>query len=132
MKVLTLREPWASLIGKQIKKIETRSWPTSYRGELYIHAGVHPVPKRDERINRLSGYLEGEPYHYGEIFIKCNLKDCIYIDEEFAEKVRHEDSVNFDCGDYTPGRYAWILDDIEYIEPIKAVGRLSIWNYNPE
>ena len=69
---------------------------------------------------------------YGEIFVKCNLKDCIYIDEEFAEKVRREDKVNFDCGDYSPGRYAWIIDDIEYIEPIKAVGHLSIWNYNPE
>ena len=48
MKVLTIREPWASLIGEQIKIIETRSWPTNYRGELYIHAGVAPMPKTDE------------------------------------------------------------------------------------
>lgn len=54
MKVLTLREPWASLIKKQVKTIETGSWPTSYRGELYIHAGLVKVPAKDERIKRLS------------------------------------------------------------------------------
>ena len=34
MKVLSLLEPWASLIKENKKKIETRSWKTSYRGEL--------------------------------------------------------------------------------------------------
>ena len=31
---------------------------------------------------------------------------------------------------YEIGRYAWILDDVEIIEPIKAKGQLGIWNYN--
>ena len=38
MKVLSLTEPYAALIKERKKKIETRSWKTSYRGELYIHA----------------------------------------------------------------------------------------------
>lgn len=29
------------------------------------------------------------------------------------------------------GRYAWLLEDIEYIKPIKAKGQLNIWNYSP-
>lgn len=129
MKVLTIREPWASLIGKRVKIIETRSWSTSYRGELYIHAGLCKVPKNDERINRLSSYLDGDTYHYGEIFLKCTLDDCILIDEDFAAKAKSANSLNYDCGDYTIGRYAWIINNVEYISPIKAKGHLSIWNY---
>lgn len=35
MKVLSLTEPFATLIKENLKLIETRSWKTSYRGELY-------------------------------------------------------------------------------------------------
>ena len=127
--VITLREPWASLIGEGIKSIETRSWRTNYRGELYIHAGLTKAPKNDERITNLSKDLKG-PLHYGTIFAKCNLVDCILIDEAFADKIKTENPKCYYCGDYTPGRFAWILSDIEYIEPIKAIGHLSIWKYN--
>lgn len=40
MKVLTLWQPWASLIAAGVKTIETRSWRTSYRGPVAIHAGA--------------------------------------------------------------------------------------------
>ena len=39
MRALTVRQPWASLIACGAKTIETRSWKTSYRGSLLIHAG---------------------------------------------------------------------------------------------
>src|SRR5260221_1253433 len=38
MKALTLTQPWATLVAIGAKKIETRSWSTSYRGPLAIHA----------------------------------------------------------------------------------------------
>ena len=38
IKVLSILQPWASLSVLGHKKIETRSWNTKYRGELYIHA----------------------------------------------------------------------------------------------
>jgi hypothetical protein len=41
MKVLTVRQPWASLIVAGIKNVENRSWRTKYRGKLGIHAGSH-------------------------------------------------------------------------------------------
>ncbi|SDD63224.1 ASCH domain-containing protein [Sporomusa acidovorans] len=39
MKAITILQPWASLIACGAKKIETRSWPTKYRGPIAIHAG---------------------------------------------------------------------------------------------
>lgn len=38
MKALSLWQPWASLVILGAKRIETRSWYTSYRGPLVIHA----------------------------------------------------------------------------------------------
>jgi len=38
VKAITIREPWATLVAIGAKQIETRSWPTSYRGPIAIHA----------------------------------------------------------------------------------------------
>lgn len=38
MKVLTLHQPYATAIALGHKRYETRSWWTSYRGPLAIHA----------------------------------------------------------------------------------------------
>lgn len=45
MKCLTLTQPYATLVSLGMKKIETRSWSTSYRGPLAIHAakGLGPA-----------------------------------------------------------------------------------------
>lgn len=131
MRVITLHEPWASLIGEGIKIIETRSWPCYQYGELYIHAGQMPIPKNDIRKNELSKLLCGS-FHHGTIFARCILSDCIRIDEQFANAVKKENISNYLCGDYTPGRYAWILTNIEPITPIKATGKQGIWYYNPD
>ena len=39
MKIITLRQPWATLVAEGIKKYEFRSWKTNYRGKILIHAG---------------------------------------------------------------------------------------------
>jgi hypothetical protein len=41
MKVISILQPWATLIVSGHKKIETRSWNTSYRGPLLIHASAN-------------------------------------------------------------------------------------------
>ena len=41
-----------------------------------------------------------------------------------------ENPIEKDCGVYSEGRYAWILDNIEALDkPMYANGRLGIWNY---
>ena len=39
VKILTLKQPWATLVAEGIKKYEFRSWKTKYRGKILIHAG---------------------------------------------------------------------------------------------
>lgn len=40
LRVLTVRQPWASLIALGYKRIEVRSRPTKYRGWVAIHAAM--------------------------------------------------------------------------------------------
>lgn len=40
MRALSIRQPWAWLIVHGHKDVENRSWPTSYRGPLIIHASA--------------------------------------------------------------------------------------------
>ena len=38
MRVLSVRQPWASLLVRGVKDIENRTWSTTYRGPVLIHA----------------------------------------------------------------------------------------------
>lgn len=131
MKVLSIKEPFASLVSLGIKKIETRSWKTNYRGEIYIHASLTKnVIKDKTREKRLLGLLPNDyNFKQGKIICKAYLKDCIYMDEEFMSNIK-KDEIEYLCGHYEIGRYAWVLDDIKLLKKeIPAKGKLGIWNY---
>lgn len=129
MKVLTIREPFATLIKNKVKYIETRSWKTNYRGELYIHSGLAKLSKDVKERKSLSELYSEDDLKYGYIICKCNLVDCIYMTDEFIKEEKEKNPNNFIAGRYEVGRYAWVLDDIEPIKPIEAKGKLGIWNY---
>lgn len=122
MKVLSIKEPYASLIKDGYKCYETRNFKTNYRGELYIHASL----SKSNQNNELSKLINPM---YGEIICKCKLVDCIYMTEEFIENVKKNNKMEYKCGLYVVGRYAWILENVLAIEPIKAKGKLGIWNF---
>ena len=130
MRVITVQEPWASLIGAKIKTIETRSWPCYEYGDLYIHAAKSKINREEQRRLKLQE-LVPTPLHYGEIFIKTTLSECVLITDGYAQQIKESDPLCFYCGDFTPGRYAWVLSDIEMIDPIKARGKLGIWYHDP-
>ena len=131
MKCLTIREPYASLIKNNLKHIETRSWNTTYRGKLYIHAGVNKVPKN---LNKdLQKLIKDLTFSYGEIICECELTDVIYMTKEYVDEIKNNHYEEYICGDFQVGRYAWILKNVKPLNvPIKTKGRLSIWNYYTE
>jgi hypothetical protein len=128
-KVLSIKEPFASLIANEIKHIETRSWKTNYRGEIYIHASLtsNSLQGRDE-LKELVKTIDVKPSY---ILCKATLKDCILMDEKFIKDIKknHQEYI---CGRYEIGRYAWVLTNVKKIKPIKAKGKLGIWNYDNE
>ena len=126
MKVLSIKEPWASLIMNGTKKIETRSWKTKYRGEIYIHAS-----SSKEKITKPEVYelIKDMNFKCGYIICKCNLVDCIYMTDEYVNDMKTNHYEEYICGHYEVGRYAWIVEDVKVIEPIEAKGKLGLWNY---
>ena len=129
MKVLSIKEPYATLIKDGVKLIETRSWKTNYRGELYIHASGKRICREYRTNAELMKLADNHVMGFGNIICKCKLVDCIEMTTEFIEEVKknHDEYVS---GFYEIGRYAWVLENVEVIDPIKAKGHLGIWNYN--
>lgn len=129
MKAITVKQPWATLIAEGYKKYEFRTWKTKYRGDILIHAGKGIDKKAMEKFKNLN--LE---YPVGQIIAKATITDCIYVDEEFAQKLFKKDSVVYrgliDKGDWDG--YGLKLENVEKIKPIEVNGKLNLWDYDYE
>ena len=126
MKVLTIKQPWATLIMQGDKRFEFRSWKTKYRGELLIHAGKGIDKKSALRLRK---YLPDE-LPAGKILGKVRLVDCIKCDEEFKNMCLKENKDVYAKSPFDE-TYAWKLDNVEvFEEPIEAKGKLSFWEYD--
>ena len=141
MKIISLMQPWATLVAIGAKEIETRSWATKYRGKLGIHASAKFDPsicyKEPFKTIFEMRNIKVSDLPTGAIIAVTEIKDCLPIlaKDEFSgfAMVKGHGVVtgNEYCfGDYTPGRYAWILSRIpKRIEPIKVKGQLNLWEY---
>lgn len=137
MKVLSIMQPWATLLCMGAKKIETRSFDTKYRGPLLIHASA-------TRINRkMTADLQKNPLFNkyvpdignlprGVIIGKVNLDECKTIQDirkgwDF-KKTFGPEWEEFCFGDYSAGRRGWIMSKPElFATPVEAKGQLGIW-----
>lgn len=121
MKVLTIKEPWASLIVQGFKKYEFRSWKTNYRGKILIHAGLSK-----ENVEVFEEY--NLDISSGEIIGEAYITDCTLVDDIFDKKLREIDKNVYGNGHV--GLYAFKLDRVvKYKRKIKAKGKLGLWNY---
>ncbi|MEP0923481.1 ASCH domain-containing protein [Leptolyngbya sp. ST-U4] len=132
MKIITLHQPWASLIALGLKGYETRHWSTDYRGELLIHAAktkatvetmavfwnalVLAGVDRNQFLAFDSSDKAGRDVHplhpqhtYGQIIAASNLTGCLKMtDRLIQEQTELERSVGF----WEVGRFALRLDDV--------------------
>ena len=126
MKVLTVKEPWASLIINGYKKYEFRSWKTSYRGKVLIHAG-----KSVEKNNLALFNDYNLDYSFGYIIGEVELEDCILVDDKMQKELESSNKLVY-RKNYV-GLYAWKLGNIvkyKKEDRIKVNGKLGLWNYN--
>ena len=129
MKVLSIKEPYATLIASGNKMIETRSFKTNYRGELFIHASKAKIIKKNITNQYVLDLIDKLDMNYGNIICKVKLVDCIYMDETFIKNIK-SNLKEYNVGLYEVGRYAWILEGAELMKPIACKGKLNIWNYD--
>lgn len=129
MKVITIKQPWATLIAEGIKKYEFRTWNTKYRGEILIHAGLG-VDK--EALKRFE-YLKLE-YPIGCIIAKAKLNDSIYVDDNFRKVVGLQNPLVYKniIDNQNWNGYAFKLENVKKIKHIPIKGKLSFWKYEGE
>lgn len=128
MKVITIKEPFATLIAEGYKEYEFRTWRTKYRGEILIHAGKGIDKKAIEKFKYLN-----LKYSSGKIIAKAVLTDCIKINNQAREmlKDKNEHLIYSSIIKNTDWNgYGFKLENIEKIDPIEINGKLSLWDYN--
>lgn len=145
MKVLTLHQPWASLVLHRYKQFETRSWPPPWRligHPLLIHAGKRIDREAAAEFCPIFGW-EPRDLPRGLIIARATIWGAARIavwrkpEEALAvDQMRGEFPVGAsgdEFGDFAPGRWVWSLGDIRPIEPqIPARGRQGLWDFDYE
>ena len=121
MKVLTIREPWASLIINGYKQYEFRSWKTSYRGKILIHAGLNV---EQDMVKVFKDY--DLDYMKGAIIGEAALVDYILVDDKFDKFLSSTNSLVYGHTNHVQ-EYAWKLENIKkYEKPIFVKGQLGL------
>ena len=127
VKVISIRQPWASLIVNGYKEFEFRSWHTNFRGTVYIHASQSLEKNNLKRFESLN--LE---YPTGKIIGFAEITDCIKVEKEFEDKLILKNELIYGATRNRTG-YAFKLENIEKMNcPIKAKGQLGFWDYYNE
>ena len=123
MKVITLKQPWATLVAEGLKKYEFRSWKFNYRGEILIHAGKgvdKEAMKKFEHLNL--------NYPQAKIIAKVKILDCIELNDGINSQIIEENELVYGHK-YDRTGYAWKLEVVEKIEDDKVIsGKQGIWN----
>lgn len=119
-----------------IKTIETRSWGTQYRGPILIHASLGKAGNIFADEIPFKKYIpDFRNLPFGAIIGQATISDVIKVEDlgmndELINRLTMEEKA---FGDYSKGRYAWILEEPEqFNKPIPARGTLSIWEYPDE
>lgn len=127
---LSFIQPYATAIMLGHKKIETRSFPTHYRGRIAVHASVG-FPKwavEFAQTERAFGRIPAR-IPLGQIVGLATIADCRHA-EDMAPAISGLERL---YGDYSFGRFAWVLCDIvAFPEPIPCKGSLGLWKVPQE
>ena len=122
MKVITLKQPWATLVAEGIKKYEFRTWKTNYRGKVLIHAGAGIEKKELIKFKDLN--LE---YPSKRIIAEVEIEDCLELDDALNDKIISENNIAY--GSKKRTGYAWKLKNAKKINIDKEInGKLGLWN----
>lgn len=151
MIAISLWQPYATAIAVGAKRIETRHWPTNYRGPLLIHAAKRKVQHELIHLHscwnwqgalRRAGWGWGAGHDddihqlpFGALVASCTLSDCRPT-ESFTQAeldtprapdgegtVEHYQWTERQMGNFDLGRYGWVLTDIvRFLEPIPYKG----------
>lgn len=123
MKILTVCQPYASLIVSGQKLIENRTWKTNYHGPLAIHAGASNKYLCTWHC-RLDATLP-DPMPFSAILGVVDLIDCVTFADAYVKYPQL-------CGVHREGPFCWILSNPRRLDaPIEGTGAQGLRTVNP-
>lgn len=125
MKALTVDAIWAWAILTGRKRIENRTWSTSYRGPLAIHAGVNST--RDAAARSFLGRIKNMqvPAESRIAILRGNLVGIadleeIYVVADMPVELRNDP--------FCEGPVCWVLRNARWLEkPLPCSGKQGLW-----
>jgi len=144
MKAISLWQPWATFMALGLKRFETRSWPTAYRGPLAICAAKIRIKEfAPDLMGRL---LETEYYQpedqtvadtldrlpYGAVLCVVEVVGC--VPTELYTKAHYPLSrLESDLGDYSARRWVWQTTNLRrLLSTVPVIGRQGLFDLPPE
>ncbi|MFD4143062.1 ASCH domain-containing protein [Streptomyces sp. NPDC058572] len=112
MRALTIRQPWAAAITYADKRVENRTWTTSHRGAVLIHAGKSLDRRHGPMV---AAVVRGLQQDTGAVLAVARITDC-----------------HADDGECTPwsatGCFHHVLDEVTALPlPIPWTGAQGLW-----
>ena len=116
MRALSVRPPWAWAIAHADKRTENRTWTTSYRGPLAIHASQAFSSSETVELGRILGYDPDPALFTRGAFVAV---------ADLADVVKAE---SIEPSPWLCGPYARLLENVRPLcVDIPATGRLGLW-----
>lgn len=113
MKAITICQPYAELVASGEKRIENRTWPTSHRGPIAIHAGK----SRDW----LSPGDDPERFTFGAVVAVAELVGCLRVEQLTGEWKTHV---------HANGPWCWMLSNVRRVTPVPCRGAQGLWQFS--
>jgi len=135
MQVLSVMQPWATLLALGLKRLETRTWQTRHRGPLAIHAArrraTHALPpgwrvKLDASRERLGLDAWPDLFPRGAVLGVVELLGCVKVEELPPGE---PDGVERLLGDFAANRWVWRLTAARPLAvPLLVRGQLGVFS----
>jgi hypothetical protein len=121
MKALSIRQPWAELILQGRRTIEPRTWQTTYRGRIAIHAS-QTIGEED----CVAYGLDPAQVVRGALVGTVELVDVLPLDKGGWETLCDQ---HLSLHDFPGPMFGWRLEDPQRLpQPIPMRGRMSLFN----
>ncbi len=136
VRVLSMWDPWATLVVYGKKQMETRPKPTNWRGIYLIQATNWNKHSAYACISLKEHLLDVHGFTPGHIIGSVECMDCLQITnhiDTFLQFDKHLDIFSvpkqeLELGDYAVGRYAWVFANPKrFRAPIKHTGTQSYY-----
>lgn len=117
MKAISIRQPWAWAIVAGHKPIENRTWKTSFRGRVLIHAGRAAVSGADLEELARHARRQGFPMPEADRLFRGGIVGSIEI----------IDVVTTSSDPWFKGPFGWILEEPRPARFRSCAGRLRLF-----